>query len=100
MMDGPINGKNAVFQSVVFALIPRTTELAKEVEQRRPLVGGKYLAKLYVDKNENSRRDRDYEMTTSDFVAEIEFDGPWAAGYQPPKILEFPKASASTSGSR
>lgn len=92
MMDGNIHPKNKLFQSVVFAVIPRTMDLAKEVEQRRQLPDGRYRAKLYVDKEKNAARNRDYEMAASDFVAEIEFDGPWAPGYQPPKILTFPAA--------
>jgi hypothetical protein len=94
-VDGNINPKNGMFQGVVFAILPRTMDIAKEVERRRQLPDGRYLARLYVDRDDNSARDRDYEMGATDQVGDIEFDGPWAPGYSPPKILKAPAESAS-----
>jgi len=94
-VDGRVNPKNSMFQGVVFATLPRTIDIAKEVETRRQLPGGRYLARLYVDLNDNAANNRDYEMTAGDCVGQIEFDGPWPAGYQPPKILKAPVANVS-----
>jgi len=93
-VDGPSNPKNGMFQGVVFATIPRSTDLAKEVQTRRQLPGSRYLARVYVDRDGNADKNRDYEMGAGDFVGEVEFDGPWPAGYQPPKILKWPGISA------
>jgi hypothetical protein len=94
-VDGAANPKNAMFQGVVFANMPRTINIAKEVETRRQFPGGRYLAKLYVDREGKAAQNRDYEMNASDFVGEVEFDGPWAAGYQPPKIIKSPSLVAA-----
>jgi hypothetical protein len=89
-VDGIVNPKRAAFQNVVFATIPRTLDLAKEVEMRRQLPDGRYLAKVYVDKNDNIAKNRDYVLGPSDCIGQVEFDGPWPAGYSPPKIIQAP----------
>jgi mono/diheme cytochrome c family protein len=93
-VDGRVNPKNAMFQGVVFAVLPRTMDIAKEVETRRQLPGGRYLAKLYIDRDNNAAKNRDYEMGAGDLVGQVEFDGPWAPGYQPPKIIKAPLVSS------
>jgi len=87
LVDGRINPKNAQFQGVVFANLPRTMDIASEVQRRRQFPEGRYRARLYVDREEKASRNRDYELGQADLIGDIEFDGPWPAGYQPPKIL-------------
>src|SRR5262245_26497605 len=72
-VDGRVNPKNGMFQGVPFAILPRNFDIAKEVETRRLLPGGRYLAKLYVDLDNKSDKNRDYELTASDFVGQTEF---------------------------
>jgi hypothetical protein len=91
MLDGPSNPKNLVFQSVVFAILPRSSDIAKEVERRRLLPEGRFLARVYVDRSERAAKNRDYELGSDDLAGEIAFEGPWQAGYQPPKILKWPE---------
>jgi hypothetical protein len=92
-VDGRTNLKNGQFQGVVFASMPRTIDIAKEVERRRQFPEGRYRARLYVDREEKASRNRDYELGQADLIGDIEFDGPWPAGYQPPKILSASAAS-------
>jgi mono/diheme cytochrome c family protein len=94
-VDGAANPKNGMFQGVVFAILPRMPDLAKEVQTRRQFPGGRYLARLYIDRDGNAARNRDYEMGANELFGEIDFDGPWPAGYQPPKILKAPIAAAA-----
>ncbi|HEY2412519.1 MAG TPA: hypothetical protein VGI40_09770 [Pirellulaceae bacterium] len=89
-VDGRMNPKTATFQGVVFVTLPRTVDIAKEVETRRQLPGGRYLAKLYIDKRDNAAKNRDYELGAGDFIGQVEFDGPWPPGYSPPKIIKAP----------
>jgi hypothetical protein len=89
-VDGAANPKNGMFQGVVFAILPRMPDLAKEVQTRRQFPGGRYLARLYIDRDGHATRNRDYEMGASDLVGQVEFDGSWPPGYSPPKILSFP----------
>lgn len=94
-VDGMINPKNGVFQGVVFATLPRTIDLAQEVQTRRQFPGGRYLAKLYVDRDGKAAQNRDYEMGVSDLFGQVEFEGEWPAGYSPPKIIKAPVPSAA-----
>jgi hypothetical protein len=95
-VDGLVNAKRAAYQGVVFASIPRSLDMAKEVETRRQLPDGRYLAKVFVDKNDNFAKNRDYELGPNDLIGQVEFDGPWAAGYQPPKIIQAPSSTATS----
>ena len=95
-VDGRANPKNATFQGVVFAVLPRTMDIAKEVATRRQLPAGRYLAKIYVDGGDRAAKNRDYELNESDMVGQVEFDGDWPAGYLPPKIIKSPDAAAAS----
>jgi hypothetical protein len=94
-VDSRVNPENGMFQNVVFAIVPRSMNIAKQVEARRQLPAGRYLAKLYVDRDGNTAKNRDYELGGNDLIGEVEFDGPWPAGYQPPKIIKAPTTAPS-----
>jgi hypothetical protein len=86
--DGRISEKQ-LWQNIVFAVVPREPEIAQKILAARLLPGGRYTAKVYVDRNGKVENDRDYVMTDADLVGTIPFEGSWPAGYQPPKILSF-----------
>ncbi len=94
-VDSRINPKDGVFQNVVFAIVPRSTNIAQQIEKSRQLPAGRYLAKIYIDREGKVATNRDYELGGSDLFGQVEFDGPWPAGYQPPKIIKAPTAPAS-----
>jgi hypothetical protein len=94
-VDSRVNGDNGQFQNVVFAIVPRSMDIAKQIETRRQLPAGRYLAKLYIDRDANATKNRDYELGASDLLGEVEFDGPWAPGYQPPQIIKAPILAAN-----
>ena len=83
------------FQNVVFAIVPRSMDIARQIETRRQLPAGRYLARLYVDRAASAAKNRDYELGPSDLIGEVEFDGPWPAGYQPPKTIKAPAAAVN-----
>ena len=56
----------------MFAILPRMMDIAKEVERRRQLPAGRYLARLYVDRENNVSRNREYELGAKDLVGESE----------------------------
>lgn len=91
MGDNPINGKNGMWQTMVFALVPRDGVTAARLLEKRQLPPDRYQARLHVDRDNRLARDRDYELGKSDLLGTVEFDGPWRPGYQPPKIFAAPK---------
>jgi hypothetical protein len=96
--DGPVAGKRQAWQSVVFGLTPRSTKPTQDFSQpvKTPLPAGRYLIKIYLDREKRATEDRDYELGEKDFFAQVETDGPWPPGYQPPKIIEIKSEAVSS----
>ncbi len=88
--DNPIAGKRQLWQSYVMATAPRDSARAKELEKHPLLAAGRYLVKIYIDQDDKTKKDRDYELTEADLWGEVEINGPWKPGYQPPKIIQAP----------
>jgi hypothetical protein len=91
--ENPINGEKNVWQSMVFAVAPRGSERGGELQQSAEarLPGGRYLIKIYIDVNDKTKQDRDYQLGAAEFYGEVETDGDWAPGYQPPKMARAPR---------
>lgn len=85
--DAPINGKRGMWQSPIFALVPRTPEAAREVLTRRALPAGRYLVRMYVDREGKLENNRDYELGEADLYKEVEVSGPWKPGWREPMIV-------------
>ncbi len=88
--ENPIAGKRRMWQSMVFAVASRDSQRAKSLHNKMNLPGGKYLLKIYIDREGKMEKDRDYELTEKDLYGQVVFQGPWKAGYQPPKIVHAP----------
>lgn len=90
MADGPINGNDRLFQSLVYATAPRGSDRADEylLDREALLPAGRYLFRVFIDREGRSQADRDYELGEAEFFGEIEHDGDWPPGYQPPLILD------------
>lgn len=87
--ENPIAGKRHIWQSVVFAIAPRGSKRAEAMEPAKelPLPAGRYLIKIYIDQNDRTKQDRDYELGEEEFYGQVETRGSWKPGYQPPKIV-------------
>ena len=88
--DNPIAGKQHRWQSMISASAPRGSERAKKLHPEHPIPGGRYLIKIYIDRKNVAKKDRDFEFAKKDFFAEVEIDGPWAQGWREPKIIKAP----------
>lgn len=92
MADGPINGNDRLFQSLVYATAPRGSERADEYlrDLETTLPAGRYLFRIFIDRADRSSEYHDFVFGESEFFAEIEHEGDWPPGYQPPLILQAP----------
>lgn len=90
--ENPINGKTNMWQSMVMAVAPRNSKRAEEFKEseQTQLPAGRYLVKIYIDRQDKSKNDRNYELGSAEFFGQVESDGDWAPGYQPPKIVQAP----------
>ena len=76
---------------MVTALAPVDSPRAERIKQHAALPAGRYLAKIYVDRTGKLKKNRDDELRDEDLVGQVEFEGDWPAGYQPPKIIRAPQ---------
>jgi hypothetical protein len=89
--ENPINGQKKMWQSMVMAAAPRGSKRAETFRHENVLLpAGRYLIKIYIDRQDKTKADHNYELGEGDFVGQVEFDGDWPAGYQPPKIVQAP----------
>lgn len=91
--ENPINGKEKVWQSMVFLVAPRDAPRAARLRHARKarLPDGRYLAKIFIDKQGKTKMDRDYQLGEDELIGQVEFDGEWRPGYKPPKIIHAPQ---------
>jgi hypothetical protein len=90
--DGPVAGEKQQWQSLVAVTPPRGSEAVSRLMRTRQLPPGKYVVRIYVDRNDERKTNPDYKFKTDDFLGEVEIDGEWKPGYQPPKIIHAPNA--------
>lgn len=92
--ENPINGEKNMWQSMVFFVAPRDSRRAEQSawDKEMQLPAGRYLIKIYIDRDDKTKKDRDYELGDADFFGQVEFDGQWQPGYQPPKTIQAPAA--------
>ena len=74
------------------AIAPRASKRAEAFrhDENVLLPAGRYLVKLYIDRQDKTKVDRNYELSEGDLAGQIEIDGDWPPGYQPPKSVQYP----------
>ncbi|MDA0281759.1 MAG: hypothetical protein O3B86_00255 [Planctomycetota bacterium] len=87
-----VNGKQHVWQNPILVAAPADSPLAKEFRERKLLPPGEYRIRILIDRNRKTEKDPAYELGDAEFVAEAHISGAWKPGYQPPKIVQFPRA--------
>ena len=85
-----INGKKGLWQSLVTVTAPTNSKRAQEFRNSPKVPSGRYMVKIYVDRNRKTRKDPDYRLGKKEFVGEVEITGKWKPGYRPPRIINFP----------
>ncbi len=89
-----INGERNMWQNVILVIAPRDSARAKKMKPNvSRLPAGRYLVKIYIDQDNKTKKDRDYQLGKRDFYGQVEIQGEWKPGYQPPKVIQFPAKS-------
>jgi hypothetical protein len=91
---GRVNVKQHLGQGMVQAIFPKSDA---QLDRRRsdPLLqSGPWLARLYVDRRMRLGQTPDAVLGPEDLAGQVEISGDWPPGYQPPKIIEFPRRAA------
>ena len=90
--EGPINGKKNMWQSVVFATADRGSERAEELKADKPIPPGPYLIRIYIDRDNLTKQNRDYKLGDKEFFGRFSIRGQWKLGYKEPKVVHAPQA--------
>lgn len=88
--ENPIVGRRKMWQSMVVAVAPRESTRAKTLKPEQPLPPGQYLVKIYVDRHDKLKKNRDAELGAADFYGAVQIRGAWKVGSKPPKIVHAP----------
>ncbi len=88
--ENPIHQTRRLWQSVVMAVAPRNSARAKKFKPQQLLPAGRYLIKIYIDRDGKAKKNRDYQLGDREFFGQVEIRGEWKPGYQPPKIIHAP----------
>ncbi|HIA19258.1 MAG TPA: hypothetical protein EYN70_07565 [Planctomycetaceae bacterium] len=83
-------GRRKMWQSMVVAVAPRESTRAKTLKPEQPLPPGQYLVKIYVDRHDKLKKNRDAELGAADFYGAVQIRGAWKVGSKPPKIVHAP----------
>jgi len=88
--ENPIAVRQHRWQSMVMAVAHRGTERARGLTHEQSLPAGRYLIRIYIDQDDRTKQDRDYELGEREFFGQVEIHGQWKPGHQPPKIVRAP----------
>lgn len=88
--DRQVFGKGGLWQNHLTIVAPKESPRAKELQAAATLPAGKYLAKVYLDREDKLAKNYPAELTADDLLAEIEFTSRWPAGYGAMTAVKLP----------
>ncbi len=93
--ENPVAPRRPLWQSALLATAPKGTPRAEALArvERTHLDGDRFLVRIYVDVAGRTVNDRDYVLGKQEHVADIVLEGPWHAGYRPPRIIDYAQRS-------
>lgn len=88
--DRQVFGGGQLWQNHLSITAPRESDRAMEVRRRPTLPPGKYLAKIYVDRQNKLERQYPAMLGEADFVGQVEVTSRWPAGYGAMTVVPYP----------
>ena len=88
--DRAVAGDRELWQNHLTLTAPRGDALADELLKSRLLPAGRYLLRLYVDKEGKLQSQYPYELGKGEFVGQIEITSAWVTGYGSMTTARFP----------
>ncbi|MBC8289725.1 MAG: hypothetical protein H8E37_05355, partial [Planctomycetes bacterium] len=89
-----VNKERRVWQNPIQITAPAGSPRGREIREgkRNQLPAGTYVIRILIDRAGKTEKDPSYQLSEKEFVATVEIRGEWKRGYQPPKIVRFPRA--------
>lgn len=88
--DRQVFGKGKLWQQHLSITAPRESPRAEDIRKQPVLPPGKYLAKIYVDRENKLAEKYPAELGEDDFVGQVEIKSRWPQGYQQMTVARFP----------
>ncbi len=88
--DRLIFGGGNLWQHSLSVTAPRDSNEAAQLSNQQ-LPPGRYLAKLYIDRENKLGANFHYHLGDEEFVGQIELQSEWPAGYGKMTVVQFPK---------
>lgn len=89
--DRQVFGKGGLWQNHLTLVAPKAAPRAQEYSKGARLPGGKYVARVYLDREDKLAKHFPAELTAADKIADIEFTSQWPAGYGQMTAVKLPK---------
>lgn len=93
--DRAIAGDRQLWQQHLTVTAPRGSKRADEIRNVAQLPPGRYLLKVYVDREGRTEKKYPYTLGEREFVDEVELRSNWKAGYGSMTIATFPQRGAA-----
>ena len=90
-------GKGMLWQQHLSLTAPRTSKRAAEIRKRRVLPPGRYLARVYIDRDGKLQKNPTAVLGVEDFVGETVIDSRWPNGYGSMTVVDFRVLKSPTS---
>jgi hypothetical protein len=94
--DRGVWGKGKLWQHTLTLLATKDSERAKRWKRGKPsLPAGKYLVKVYVDREDRLAKDWKATLTKGDYVGQAEVTSRWPTGYGSMTVVDAGKVRRS-----
>lgn len=73
----------------VIAVAKTGTKRARTLHKETPLPASSYMIKIYIDRADQTKTNRDFELGDEQLAGEFPIAGKWPPGYKKPLILKY-----------
>jgi hypothetical protein len=88
--DRAVAGDRRLWQQHLTVTAPRDADRARDIRQVKRLPGGRYLLKVYVDREGRAESEYPYQLGAHEFVGQVELRSNWKPGYGSMTVARFP----------
>ena len=88
-----VNPDNGIWQNPILVTAPVTAERAARFRRKPELPTGQYQVRILIDQHNKLKTNPETALDDTDLVGSLSIHGEWKPGYQPPRIIAFPKST-------
>ena len=85
-----------MWQSLVFATADRGSGRAEELKVDKPIPPRSYVIRIYIDRDDLTKQDRDYKLGDKEFFGRVSFVGNGIQATKNPRWCTLPQKTKQT----